>query len=407
MWNVTSADQIPTLSQIINDGQTTLPLLFVGTDVDSATQLEVYEWYHDRQLCDDNVDKFVRYFNRKVRALSEQYHQYLRVETTSFDPAVTRYLERELTGDRKANVTNGAALRTETTGETTGRGEIIQEGNDTSTLTGSSTQNKDTSGTSEVSGTSNDTRTDNTTQTSNGDTSSRVNSQTGVNGLVTESIDENTSNTQRTEGKETTEQGNTALSGQLPQSSIYPNTGTSAIREVPNLSWQYNATQQDGSYNQGEKNTNETTDGSASREGNNRTTTDSTTETTGTQSTDSNNTTRNTGTVANVGKTTQDGKTTGTEMVTGSKQDTAVAETSATAKDETEGTTHTVTVTSNDGSTATDDFTKTRERYTGRDEAAQDLLNRARDYILKTNAFEWLVARLDVCFMGVYDTNFN
>lgn len=45
--------------------------------------------------------------------------------------------------------------------------------------------------------------------------------------------------------------------------------------------------------------------------------------------------------------------------------------------------------------------TDTRERYSGRHEAPQDLLDRARDYILRTSAFNWLVSQLEPCFIGV------
>ena len=45
----------------------------------------------------------------------------------------------------------------------------------------------------------------------------------------------------------------------------------------------------------------------------------------------------------------------------------------------------------------------TRERLTGRQEAPQDMLGRARDYITQTNAFLWLVDKLDACFMQVFD----
>ena len=42
-----------------------------------------------------------------------------------------------------------------------------------------------------------------------------------------------------------------------------------------------------------------------------------------------------------------------------------------------------------------------KERSSGRSESPTDLLDRARNYVLKTNAFLWLCDKLDVCFMGV------
>ncbi len=44
-----------------------------------------------------------------------------------------------------------------------------------------------------------------------------------------------------------------------------------------------------------------------------------------------------------------------------------------------------------------------RERMTGRNQSAQELLSLARDYIEKTNAFEWLTKKLDDCFMQIYE----
>lgn len=44
-----------------------------------------------------------------------------------------------------------------------------------------------------------------------------------------------------------------------------------------------------------------------------------------------------------------------------------------------------------------------KEIATGRAEAPQDMLDRARDYIQKTNAFVWLVKKLELSFMGVFE----
>lgn len=40
-----------------------------------------------------------------------------------------------------------------------------------------------------------------------------------------------------------------------------------------------------------------------------------------------------------------------------------------------------------------------KEVYTGREEAPQDMLERAKSYIITTNAYKWLIKQLDVCFM--------
>lgn len=44
-----------------------------------------------------------------------------------------------------------------------------------------------------------------------------------------------------------------------------------------------------------------------------------------------------------------------------------------------------------------------REQMTGRSGGTAELLAQASDYIKSTNAFVWLVGKLEPCFMGVYD----
>ena len=44
-----------------------------------------------------------------------------------------------------------------------------------------------------------------------------------------------------------------------------------------------------------------------------------------------------------------------------------------------------------------------REIYTGRSEDPAAILKRAVQYIIQTDAFEWLCRQLDVCFLAVYD----
>lgn len=66
--------------------------------------------------------------------------------------------------------------------------------------------------------------------------------------------------------------------------------------------------------------------------------------------------------------------------------------------------THSETETSEGSRSETvSDASEDRERMTGRSEAAQDLLKRARDYITTTNGFLWLCDKLDKCFMQIYD----
>ena len=67
----------------------------------------------------------------------------------------------------------------------------------------------------------------------------------------------------------------------------------------------------------------------------------------------------------------------------------------------TKGTTKTVqsTEATSDETTETDH----RERYTGRHESPQDLMQRAREYIKGAAALMWLIDKLDPAFLGVFE----
>lgn len=55
------------------------------------------------------------------------------------------------------------------------------------------------------------------------------------------------------------------------------------------------------------------------------------------------------------------------------------------------------------GTVTTAHDTTDRERYTGRNGAAGDLLQKAADFIEGTGAFSWLCRRVDTCFLDIYD----
>lgn len=162
-----------------------------------------------------------------------------------------------------------------------------------------------------------------------------------------------------------------SLDGNTPDSATY---GSAEGGVMPALNWEYTSGQQQ-SHSEGTNNsltTNNLTD-----------TTDTTTKNTGTVTTTGGGSTKHEGTVT-VGNTGTDNVTVenngGTDTTTNNQQNT-------TTKDSSEG--------------------LTRERTTGRGEAPQDMLNRARNYILKTNAFAWFVDKLDKCFFQVYDSDWD
>ena len=106
---------------------------------------------------------------------------------------------------------------------------------------------------------------------------------------------------------------------------------------------------------------------------------------------------------------TSTGSTTGSSTATGSGTDHSESTGSSTTTNsgtesseytDTDSTNKTRTGNSNKTTNANDD---TRERLAGRQEAPQDLLDRARDYITRTNAFLWLLDKIEPCFMLIFD----
>ena len=156
-----------------------------------------------------------------------------------------------------------------------------------------------------------------------------------------------------TTDKETLEQSNNQdnqqLTGATPDSSVYPAAGFPTA-----LQWQY-ASGQSEAKGTGEVNSETNREGSSVSTGDNSSTSE--TDTTGTE------------------------KTVGTSNTESESE--VIRENSSETNDE-----HT-------------SDTKVKERATGRNEAPQDMLQRARDYILGTNAFMWLLKQLDITFYGI------
>lgn len=151
--------------------------------------------------------------------------------------------------------------------------------------------------------------------------------------------------------------GAKSLGGNTPDSSLYPDGGFPA-----NLAWRYASNQAESQSTTDRTNDITETDASTyerDANGNQATTDDSTSKSVG----------------HGVGKTTESNNTSLDETTSGTTSET----TSGTQEDD------------------------MRERYTGRHEAPQDMLDRARQYIRQTNAFAWLLDRLDNVFMMVYD----
>lgn len=353
MWTSMDYDKLKTLSQVIEDvGEDGV---FGDVDIDEASKQAIIAWFNFRKVCDNTY--FVKFFQRQLTAYLWQYDQYLRLQSVAFDPMVADYMERQIIrkGDRKDSSTRKTTTTNDLTTTTDGSTSGSTTGKTTNNL--KTTSNGSTENNSEVTVSGTDTT----------DTDSTV-TGTGTIDVLDDGTSENTRNGTN---------NNKSLSAQLPQSSVNQD---GVFPE--NLNWQY-LTQQDES-----RGTNSDTDNGKTH--NDQTTTRNTQDTTAGTSTltrDMTTAGHDTGTtestIDNTGTVDTEGQTSGTSNSTTTNTGTVVG-------DET-------------GSVDSQSNDDTRERYTGRHESPQDLLDRARKYITSTNAFNWLVAQLEPCFMGVYD----
>lgn len=353
MWAPTDYDELKTLGEVVADiGEDGL---FGSIGLDDASKKAVVEWFNYRKVCDNAL--FVPFFQRKLNMNYWQYEQYLRVQSVEFDPMVAEYLERQVVrkGERSDETTRSTTTTNDLKSETDGSNTGTTSGKQTNALKTERTSGSENDST--VRNTGSDTTTVDTTVQGTGDIK------------VTDSGkgEKNTNGTA----------GHKALSGQLPQSSV---NADGAFPE--NLNWQY-LTQQD-----------ETKDNTSSTETDTRNYV---------QTTDRNTVDSTQGETVLTHDTTTTGHDEGSANET--VDSTGTVSTDGTSQEKYNSMVkNTGTVTGEDkGSVASRNNDDTRERYTGRHESPQDMLDRARDYIMKTNAFNWLVYQLEPCFMGIYD----
>lgn len=340
-------DQYPLFNQVWNPD--TVEAIFAGTAYPTYVQDRVYEQFYDRRICDNDIGKFVRFMNRNLKYKEHQFLEYLRVETTDFDPMVTNYVERwvqsSLNGTRVSDSTSDLSQTTETSTSGKGTDSSITETDSTSTTNiDRSTTDTTVSSTDETMSKSTDTS-DVTKQTTTGEVHGETDTATTVK----------------------------TLQADLPQTSAYGDAGM-----PPNLNFSYASSQSQTDTSQ-----------------------ESVEDTTSSTEQDTNRSveTGEQGTTNTSVDSTSTGKNTGTDSTTG----TSTATSNGTSTTEGESTT---TVTGgNTGNTTDTSQTQgdTKERATGRGGAPQDLLNSARNYILKTNSILWLLDQLEICFMGIYD----
>lgn len=175
-------------------------------------------------------------------------------------------------------------------------------------------------------------------------------STTGQTSNKSKNMSDGTNNTNHS-GKNEQKRHSSGLTGSTPDTALYPATGY-----PESLAWVYASGQQEAKGDES-----------------------------GSDSSTDKVTTHDEGT------TSDEGKSSGKAIT----NDNTSSTTSGTVKDTDDST--------EEGSNRNTHIGDTRERYSGRHEAAHDLMDRARNYIRRTNAFLWLVDMLGAAFFGLVD----
>lgn len=372
--------------------------LAAGSQIDSDTLAQIYDWFQFRQVCDN--ERFATYFNRQLIRAQRQYILLLRNDMTTWDPMAQDYIERlvEDVSESTHNSTN------------TGSDNLTRTGDVTHKTTGADTV--------ELAGTQGNTKTLDLNTTEGGTVSDSGADSVAVDALRTDDLT-HTRNTTDTRTDDLTTVVNNdgmaneisdrvSLEGQTPDSSTY-GTGSSISLATPEegmpavqhdigapakLNWTYTGAQREN-VSVGDRVTRE----------------NSNTQNTGNVTTVGTGDTKDTGTVADESTTrTEYGKTVttdntlkqgGTVTDSGTRNDTTTTNYGRVLTD----TQSTEDIRTTQGSQEGTDSSKSthKERHSGRREAPPELLRRAQEYIVSSNAFKWLQQQLEPCFFQLYD----
>lgn len=379
MWTNRKMDDLMTLKELTTETEWTMARLCAGTQIDSATQAEIFNWYQYRKVCDN--DKFPAFFNRQLSLYENQYLAQIRLEMVEWDPLVADYMERQIlratTGSSEATgsasgskshsgrggktITQDTTTRVDTTGSNTGVMDDVTSSSTEGQTVGHATDNKQ----EETSGT----KTSITDGTTSSNTTGQAQSQSSDHAQATGD--------------------NQALAGSTPDSALYPASGF-----PEGLAWRYASAQNESKSATDTQSTHTDNSQNSSQTAgtDHRSTTDTTENETDTYNVHNETTSTSSDTDGTEHKTlseTNQSQTTGRGTGQTIEQDnSSSAETNRSSSFE------------NKSNAENED---TRERYTGRHASPQELLNAARNYIRKTNAFEWLLNHLDNVFLMVYD----
>lgn len=358
-----------TFKEIITNGYT------YPSTINEDLQGVIYDWYQNRTVADD--DYFSLWFTRLLNKDIGRYNQLLRIEPgyAEYDWAVTHYreLQRE-TSDETSNSTNS-------TGKTT----------------------------SSKSSTNTPTRTETTTHTGTITDKTDYNSNTSKTGTVTDKTDYSSSigktgtesesgsgSTNHAGSDTTTVDGTVHLIGDvkemnkgLPMSISYSSYTQENNSSMPNaFDWTSGTSQ-------AEQATNNTTNTDETTKLEHNTTDSSSSEDTKTYNTKDSHSGNDTKTTTH---NTVDGRS-GDDTVTKTYNNTDTKTITGGDTDSSSGTENT------EGSITEAGAAEglVREIETGRDNQLARIMEEAKNFIINTNAWEWLSGEIDTCFMGVYD----
>lgn len=351
------------------------------SNVDSAFQETVYDWFQFREVCDDV--RFPIYFKRVINDDYLLYRQLLRVEPgiSEYDWLVQKYEESQIVTDRNSSITGTSSLST-----------AKENGG---TITDAKTQELTSTKSGTVEETTTDTKNISHSTIGSDDTTSTLSgSDTRTDDLAdSKSVTYGKSITKDYDGDRTVTLDGETVSKELgrdnPMSASYVGSGFPSTMDWTNPSSQNESTE--------------------SRDDSTRTVTDDTTSTTesGTDTTSG----TNTGTVTTAyGKIdTKENDTTQTLTGTDTENKSFGRESAESRTDgltgsntKTLATTEDTTVTGSDSKTNAMDELIQRIN-TGRSVDPATLLVNASAFIKNSNAWDWMRKRLEVCFMGIYE----
>lgn len=383
----------------------------VNQNFADTVKTEVEDYFYERYINSTNPETFKRYFTTYANMYYIPFMKMYDTFMTDFDPLISRiYHETYNNATLRDNTHNTTTNNTQTnnlTDKTTRTDNLKQ------TQSGTNTRTDDLSN----SLTSNLERTDNLSQSLNSTTERTDNLTQSLDNTTerTDNLDQSTShtgsdtttNTGTTDShvisSDTIEENNKNLHSDMPQSNV-----ASTTIGFPNVTWTYASDMQD-THSQGTKTGNSTTTNTQNLSNEITYNNDIMVANTGTQTTTNNGTQKNTGTQTTTNNSTQKNTGTQTTSNTSTQKNTGTqtnenSQTTDNTGTQTTNAEHSGDVTNNGSSNLKiNDDEKTngerdiKEQSINTTEAYQNYWS----YLRNSNAWVWLMSKLDDCFLGI------